>query len=110
MSKETERMRQIRVNRIGIREVLIMAEQMSNSHRHTIAENWDKENDKECRKSLYKAHRGLAKSRAIVRECQKQLRESKRELRKLNRQHDIRNNAVTNYILHNTHKDDYITE
>lgn len=94
MSKETIRMNQLRITRIGIKEVLNMAEQTSISHRHTIQKNWDKEDDKECRKALYKAHRGLQKSRAIVRECQAQLRATKREMRKLNQQHDIHMNVV----------------
>ena len=90
MSKETIKMNQIRITRIGIKEVLNMAEQVSNSHRHTIQENWDKEDDKDCRRALYKAHKGLAKSRAIVRECQAQLRAYKREMKRLNQQHDFR--------------------
>ena len=94
MSKETIKMNQIRITRIGIKEVLNMAEQVSNSHRHTIRENWNKEDDKDCRRALYKAHRGLAKSRAIVRECQGQLRATKREMRKLNHQHDIHMRAI----------------
>ena len=74
-----------------------MAEQVSNSHRHTIRENWNKEDDKDCRKALYKAHRGLAKSRAIVRECQAQLRATKREIRRLNYLHDFRLNAIAEH-------------
>ena len=93
MSKETIKMNSIRINRIGIKGVLSMAEQTANDHRHIITKNWDKENDAECRKALYKAHRGLAKSRAIIRECQAQLRATKLELRKLNRQHDYRMSA-----------------
>lgn len=95
MSKETIKMNSIRIIRIGIKEVLNMAEQTSNSHRHTIAENWDKEGDAECRKALYKAHKGLVKSRKIVRECQTRLRELKRAMKKLNRQHDMRLNAMS---------------
>jgi hypothetical protein len=95
MSKETIKMNQLRITRIGIKEVLNMAEQTSISHRHTIQENWDKEDDKECRKALYKAHRGLQKSRAIVRECQAQLRATKREMRLLNKQHDFRLKAIS---------------
>ena len=91
MSKETIKMKQIRLVRIGLKEVLILTEQMANSHRHTITENWDKErSDKEARKALYKAHRGLAKAREIINECQRQLWATKRELRKLNHQHDMR--------------------
>ena len=100
MSKETIRMNSIRIARIGIKEVLNQAEQASISYRQTIRENWDKEGDKECRKALYKAHKGLSKSRAIVRECQAQLRVTKREIRKLNYQHDMRTSAVNHYILH----------
>lgn len=94
MSKETIKMNQIRITRIGIKEVLNMAEQTSVSHRHTIQENWDKEDDKDCRRALYKAHKGLAKSRAIVRECQAQLRATKREIRRLNYLHDFRLNVL----------------
>ena len=94
MSKETIKMNQLRIMRIGIKEVLNMAEQTSISHRHTIQKNWDKEGDKECRRALYKAHRGLQKSRAIVRECQTQLRATKHEIRLLNKQHDFRVNVL----------------
>lgn len=91
MSKETIKMKQIRLVRIGLKEVLTMAEQTANSHRHIIAENWDKErSDKEARKTIYKAHRGLAKAREIINECQRQLWVTKRDLRKLNHQHDMR--------------------
>lgn len=88
-------MNSIRIMRIGIKEVLIMTEQMANSHRHTITENWDKERtDKEARKALYKAHRGLAKCRKVIRECQMQMKATKLELRKLNHQYDIGRNAI----------------
>ena len=84
-------MKQIRLVRVGLKEVLTMAEQTANSHRHAIAENWDKErSDKEARKAIYKAHRGLAKAREIINECQRQLWVTKRDLRKLNHQHDMR--------------------
>ena len=94
MSKETIKMNSIRIMRIGIKDLLFTAEQISRSWRSTIAENWDKENDAECRKALYKAHKGLVKSRKIVRECQARLGDMKREMKKLNRQHDMRENAV----------------
>jgi len=104
MSKETIKMKAIRINRIGIKEVLSMAEQTANSHRHVIRENWDKEDNAECRKALNKAHRGLSKARMVIRECQNQLRTTKRELRKLNRQHDLRMIAVKE---HNDSMADY---
>ena len=94
MSKETIKMNSIRIMRIGIKDLLFNAEQISRSWRNTIAENWDKEDDAECRKILYKAHKGLVKSRKIVRECQARLRDMKRVMKKLNRQHDMRENAV----------------
>ena len=96
MSKETIKMKSIRIQRIGIKEVLNMAEQTANSHRHTIRENWDKEKgNKEARRALSKAHRGLVKAREVINECQMQLRLTKRELRKLNCQHDMRLNAMS---------------
>jgi hypothetical protein len=95
MSKETIKMKSIRITRIGIKEVLNMAEQAANDNRIIIAANWDKEDNAECRKALYKAHRSLAKYRAVIRECQHQLWATKRELRKLNRQHDMRLNAMS---------------
>ena len=94
MSKETIKMKSIRIQRIGIKEVLNMAEQTANSHRHTILSNWYKDDNKESRKALYKAHRGLAKAREVINECQLQLRLTKRELRKLNHQHDFRLKAL----------------
>ena len=88
-------MKQIRLVRVGLKEVLTMAEQTANSHRHVIAENWDKErSDKEARKAIHKAHRGLAKAREIINECQRQLWVTKRDLRKLNHQHDLRLKAL----------------
>lgn len=93
MSKETIKMNSIRITRIGIKEVLNMAEQTANTNRAIIGENWSKEGDKNCRRALYKAHRGLAKARKVINECQLQLRLTKRELRKLNHQHDIRTRA-----------------
>lgn len=101
MSKETIKMNSIRINRIGIKEVLGISEQMAYHYRKTISENWDKEDNAECRKALYKAHRNLAKTRVVIRECQRQLRATKLEMRKLNRQHDFRLRAVkehTDYV------------
>jgi len=94
MSKETIRMNSIRINRIGIKSVLCDAEYAARCYRATIRENWDKEDFEECRKALNKAHRNLSKSRSIIRECQKQLKATKLEMRKLNRQHDLRMIAV----------------
>lgn len=94
MSKETIKMNSIRIMRIGVKALLFCAEKDSRIWRNTIAKNWDKEDDAECRKILYKAHKGLVKSRKIVRECQARLGEMKREMKKLNRQHDMRENAV----------------
>lgn len=101
MSKETVKMNSIRINRIGIKEVLEISEQMANHYRNTIRENWDKEDNAESRKTLYKAHRNLAKTRKVIRECQRQLKATKLEIRKLNRQHDFRLRAVkehTDYV------------
>ena len=94
MSKETIRMNSIRINRIGIKKALADAEWVASANRHVIRENWDKEADADCRKALNKAHRSLSKARMIIRECQHQLRVAKLELRKLNRQHDLRVKAI----------------
>jgi len=96
MSKETVKMKSIRITRIGIKEALRMTEQIANSQRLAITENWGKEDDAECRKALYKAHRRLAKSREVIRECQAQLRATKREIRKLNHVHDMLLKAAAN--------------
>ena len=101
MSKETIKMNAIRINRIGIKEVLEISKQMANHYRKTISENWDKEDNAESRQTLYKAHRSLAKTRKVIRECQRQLKATKLEIRKLNRQHDFRQMAVkehTDYV------------
>ena len=95
MSKETIKMNSIRIMRIGIKDLLFNAEYDSRIWRKTIAKNWDKEDDTECRKALYKAHKGLVKSRKIVRECQARLRDMKLEMKKLNRQHDMRIKALS---------------
>lgn len=94
MSKETIKMNSIRVTRIGIKAVLQLRELSARMNRQVINSNWDKEDDDVARKALYKAHRGLAKDRVVINECQRQLRALKRELRKLNHQHDIHINAL----------------
>ena len=78
MSKETIKMKSIRITRIGIKEVLNMAEQAANDNRIIIAAN----------------HRSLAKNRVVIRECQAQLRATKREIRRLNHQHDCHLRAI----------------
>ena len=101
MSKETIKMNSIRINRIGIKALLLNAELDAHANRNVIRKNWDKEDDAECRKALYKAHKGLSKARVVIRECQRQLRATKLEIRKLNRQHDFRLRAVkehTDYV------------
>ena len=101
MSKETVKMNSIRINRIGIKALLLDAEIGACANRNAIRKYWDKEDDAECRKALNKAHKGLSKARAIIRECQRQLRATKLEIRKLNRQHDFRLRAVkehTDYV------------
>lgn len=97
MSKETIKMKAIRINRIGIKKALADAEWVASANRHVILKNWYKDDDAECRKALNKAHRSLSKARMIIRECQHQLRVTKLELRKLNRQHDLRMIAVKEY-------------
>lgn len=94
MSKETIKMNSIRIQRKGIKAVLYANEVIASTYRKTIRDNWDKEDDETARRALYKAHRGLAKSRLVINECQRQLRLTKRELRKLNRQYDIHLNAI----------------
>jgi uncharacterized coiled-coil DUF342 family protein len=98
MSKETIKMNSIRITRIGIKKALCDAEWAANCHRNVLRENWNKDDDKEVRKALNKAHRGLAKARKVINECQSQLRATKHELRKLNHQHDIRTNAINEHI------------
>ena len=101
MSKETIKMNAIRINRIGLKKMLCDAEWTASCNRNTIRDNWDKEDDAECRKALYKAHKGLSKARVVIRECQRQLKTTKLEMRKLNRQHDFRQMAVkehTDYV------------
>ena len=98
MSKETIKMNSIRINRIGIKALLLNAEIDATANRNVIRKYWDKEDDAECRKALYKAHRNLAKTRKVIRECQRQLKATKLEIRKLNRQHDFRLRAAKEYV------------
>ena len=95
MSKETIKMKSIRIQRNGIKAVMYANEVAASMCRKTITANWDKDDDEKAHKALNKAHRGLAKARSIINECQRQLRLTKRELRKLNRQHDMRLNAMS---------------
>lgn len=94
MSKETEKMRVLRVTRVGIKTVLAENEWLANSCRGIIRENWSKEEDKECRRKLHKAHSALSKARSNINLCQRQLRDIKHSIRKLNHQHDIRVTAM----------------
>ena len=89
MSKETEKMNSIRITRRAVKTLLTINSGLSLECRKIIKEYWDKEDNAECRKALNKAHKELSKRRAIVRECQKQLKDIKFTLRKLNHQHDI---------------------
>lgn len=98
MSKETIKMNSIRIQRNGIKAVMYANEASAEMCRKVITANWDKDDDEKAHKALNKAHRGLAKARSIINECQRQLRLTKRELRKLNRQHDIRLNAVNEHL------------
>ena len=91
-------MNSIRINRIGLKKMLCDAEWTASCNRTTIRENWDKEDDAECRKALYKAHKGLSKARVVIRECQRQLKATKLEMRKLNRQHDFRLRVAKEYV------------
>ena len=90
MSKETIKMREIRLMQKSIKMSLMAYEHTASVNRIAIGNFWDKEDDAESRKKLYKAHRGLTKARNSIKICQCQLRDLKRDLRKLNRQHDFR--------------------
>jgi len=102
MSKETIKMNSIRIMRIGIKAVLHTNEMSAEMNRQIIRSNWDKEGDTAARKALYKAHKALSRDRAIIRNCQEQLKATKLELRKLNRQHDIRTNAIASSMAERT--------
>ena len=81
------------------------------AHRQAIGEAWPhRDTNKEAFKLIKKHGRFIQREKERMKDYRLLLRNTKDEIRKLNRQHDLRNNAVTNYILHNNHKDDYVTE
>ena len=111
MSKETIKMRKLRLERIALKNSLRESEARVVAHRQAIGEAWPhRDTNKEAFKLIKKHGRFIQREKERMKDYRLLLRNTKDEIRKLNRQHDLRNNAVTNYILHNNHKDDYVTE
>ena len=98
MSKELKKMREVRIQRNGVKAVMLANEVVALTNRQIIRELWDKEDKAENRKALYKAHKSLAKARVNINECQRILKAMKLQLKKLNRQHDICVRAVNEHI------------
>lgn len=91
-------MREVRIQRNGVKAVMLANEVVASMNRKTITALWDKESDPKSRKNLYKAHKALAKARVNINECQRILKNMKVQLKKLNRQHDIRVKAVSEHL------------
>lgn len=99
MSKETIKMNQIRLERIALKKALKESEQKVIEHRHAVAEAWPhRDTNKEAFKAIKKHGRIIGKERATLRAYRALLRATKDEIKKLNRQHDIRNAAINHYL------------
>ena len=101
MSKETIKMRKLRLERIALKNSLRESEARVVAHRQAIGEAWPhRDTNKEAFKLIKKHGRFIQREKERMKDYRLLLRNTKDEIRKLNRQHDMRNNAVNYYILH----------
>ena len=91
MSKETIRMRKIRLERIALKKALRESENKVVENRRMVGENWEqRDTSKEAFRAIKKYGRIIAKERDKLKAYRGLLRSTKDEIKKLNRQHDIR--------------------
>ena len=95
MSKETIRMRKLRLERIALKKALRESEDRVIYNRRMIGEIWEfRDTNKEAFKTIKKYGRYIAKERDKLKAYRGLLRSTKDEIKKLNRQHDIRMSAL----------------
>ena len=91
MSKETIRMRKLRLERIALKKALRESEIRVWDNRRMVGENWEqRDTSKEAFRAIKKYGRIIAKERDKLKAYRGLLRSTKDEIKKLNRQHDIR--------------------
>ncbi len=95
MSKETIRMRKLRLERIALKKALRESENKVVENRRMVGENWEqRDKSKEAYRAIKKYGRIIAKERDKLKAYRGLLRSTKDEIKKLNRQHDIRMSAL----------------
>jgi len=101
MSKETIKMRTLRLERVSLKKSLAESEAKVRTQRNIIRESWKyRDEEDEAFKTIKKCGRIIKREKERMKVYRGLLRSTKDAIRKLNRQHDMRNNAVNNYILH----------
>ena len=101
MSKETIKMRTLRLERISLKKSLAESEANVRTQRNIIRESWKyRDTEDEAFKTIKKCGRIIKREKERLKVYRGLLRATKDAIRKLNRQHDMRNNAVNYYILH----------
>ena len=95
MSKETIKMRKIRIERIALKKAVRESEQLIIAKRNEISEAWPhRDTNKEAMKAIRKCERIINRERENLRTYRLMLKTTKHEIRKLNRQHDFRLNVL----------------
>ena len=101
MSKETIKMRTLRLERISLKNSLSQSEAKVRTQRNIIGGAWPhRDTNEEAFKTIKKCGRIIKREKERLKVYRGLLRATKDAIRKLNRQHDMRNNAVNYYILH----------
>ena len=101
MSKETIKMRTLRLERISLKKSLAESEAVVRTQREVIGEAWPhRDTNEDAFKTIKKCGRIIKREKERLKVYRGLLRSTKDAIRKLNRQHDMRNNAVNYYILH----------
>lgn len=91
MSKETVKMRKIRIERIALKKAVRESEQLIIAKRNEISEAWPhRDTNKEAMKAIRKCGKIIGRERENLRTYRLMLKTTKHEIRKLNRQHDFR--------------------
>ncbi len=86
----TDKINTLRITQRGLKAVLSISEVAAQDARNVITMHLGKLDDEESLKKACKGYVLLAKARKDINVCQKLLKETKKEISRLNRQHDIR--------------------